>query len=89
MSGGGESRRKSRFFSVVEGAHDLLGNGGGERASEGWDKTKDFVEGAGAPVGGSSSSPCSSSSKKSEAGSPSNPPHVLFVYIYPVKTLLN
>lgn len=53
---------------------------GAERASEGWDTIKDFVEGAGAPVDGSSSFPCSRSCKKSEAGSPSNLPQDLFVY---------
>lgn len=40
----GEGKIKSRIFSVVEGAHDLLGNGRGERASEVGDKTEDLVE---------------------------------------------
>lgn len=34
----GEGREKNSTFSVVEGVHDLLGNGRGERASKEWPK---------------------------------------------------
>lgn len=64
----GEGRKKSRIFSAVEGAHDVFGNGIRERASEGWPTRLKTVEGAEAPVDGSSSSTCSSSSKRSQRG---------------------
>lgn len=69
---------RTEFLVLLKGHNDLLGNGREERVSKERvvEKTEDFVEGTEAPVDGSSSSTCSTSSKRSQRGGrpPSQPP---------------